>query len=520
MTHGWWESFKRRNPDIVLRKPEPVSKYRADCCTPEVLERYFEELESTLVENEIIDKPAQLFNMESGFPLDPKSPSIACRRGQRHPSSITSGDKTQITVLGCCNAAGYAMPPFVIFKRKTLKPELTMGEVPGTMYGLSSSGWTDTEIFDAWFADHFLQYAPAARPLLLLLDGHSSHYSPATIQKAVEEQIILFCLPPHSTHRTQPLDKGCFAPLKAYWRDECHQYCRENIGKVVTSMQFSQLFSRAWTKGMSIKNVCGGFKTTGIYPFNPHALLPKKPDSTIYNPHSLGKKMGLRYIPLYSPIQKFKKVSHLEPNPSSDVSDATFSAEEIARYQRRYEEGYDLHDERYEKWLKSQYHDVRHSTLYSPIQQFKKASHLEPNPSSDVSDATFSAEEIARYQRRYEEGHDLHDERYEKWLKYQYHDVRHSTPLEESVYAPMKSLVHVPSHHSSLSVILSKKSAGMKLPHNLKTKTSARVLTGAEHLKLLEEKRKKKEEEQMLKEKRKLEREEKRKGNSTCNYCL
>ena len=46
-----------------------------------------------------------------------------------------------------------------------------MGEVPGTMYRHSSSGWTDTEIFDAWFADHFLQYAPAARPLLLLLDG-------------------------------------------------------------------------------------------------------------------------------------------------------------------------------------------------------------------------------------------------------------------------------------------------------------------------------------------------------------
>ncbi len=64
----------------------------------------------------------------------------------------------------------------------------------------------------------------------------------------------------------------------------------------------------------------------------------------------LGKKMELRYIPLCSLFQKFKKASHLETNPaSSDVSDASLSSEEVARYQRRYEEGYDLHDEQYEK---------------------------------------------------------------------------------------------------------------------------------------------------------------------------
>ena len=102
--------------------------------------------------NEILDKPSLIFNMdESGFPLDPKNPFIVCRRGERHPSFITSGSKVQITVLACCNAAGYAIPPLVIFDRKILKPELTFGEVPGTMYGLSSSGWIDSEIFDGCF---------------------------------------------------------------------------------------------------------------------------------------------------------------------------------------------------------------------------------------------------------------------------------------------------------------------------------------------------------------------------------
>ena len=70
-----------------------------------------------------------------------------------------------------------------------LEPELTIGEVPGTMYGLSDSGWVDSEIFESWFTNHFLVYAPPARPLLLLMDGHSSHFSPLFVNKTAEEQV-------------------------------------------------------------------------------------------------------------------------------------------------------------------------------------------------------------------------------------------------------------------------------------------------------------------------------------------
>lgn len=240
-----------------------------------------------------------------GFPLDPKSPFIACSRGQRHPSCITTGDKTQIRVVACCNAAGYAMPPLVIFDRKILKPALTIGDIPGTMYGLSSSGWVDSEIFDAWFTNHILAYAPAAaRPTLLILDGHSSHFNPVTIKKAAAEKVIIFSLPPNSTHKTQPLDKGCFSPLKTHWREECHVYLSKNRGKVITRFQFCQIFSNAWVKGISMKNVMGGFKTTGIFPFDPKALLP----STESSPFSLGQKTGLKYIPLFTPRYSSKIV--------------------------------------------------------------------------------------------------------------------------------------------------------------------------------------------------------------------
>ena len=95
---------------------------------------------------------------------------------------MVSGNKTQITVLVCASAAGNPIPPMVIFDRKNLNQEMTIGEVPGTMYGLNpGSGWIDQELFRDWFERHFLQYAPAARPLLLLLDGHSTHYQPEVV---------------------------------------------------------------------------------------------------------------------------------------------------------------------------------------------------------------------------------------------------------------------------------------------------------------------------------------------------
>lgn len=78
-----------------------------------------------------------------------------------------SGNKSQITILACASATGNSIPPFVIFDRKNLNQELTLGEIPGTMHGLSpKSCWIDTELFRDWFDRYFPQYTPAGRPLL------------------------------------------------------------------------------------------------------------------------------------------------------------------------------------------------------------------------------------------------------------------------------------------------------------------------------------------------------------------
>ena len=129
-------------------------------------------------------------------------------RGQKHVHVVNSGNKAHISLLACVSASGYAIPPMVIFQQKTLTPHLTTQEVPGTIYGLSASGWMDRELFQEWFHRHFLQHVPSSRPLLLVLDGHSSHYSLEFIREATLEGVIVFCLPSHTTlHYTAT---GCF----------------------------------------------------------------------------------------------------------------------------------------------------------------------------------------------------------------------------------------------------------------------------------------------------------------------
>ena len=109
------------------------------------------------MENDLIDHPECIYNMdESGLPLDPKPPRVVAMKGQRKVRYRCSGSKGQITVLGCCNGTGQAIPPFVIFNAKQLNPLWTRGEVPGTQYGLSEKGWTDMELFKGWLKDHFL----------------------------------------------------------------------------------------------------------------------------------------------------------------------------------------------------------------------------------------------------------------------------------------------------------------------------------------------------------------------------
>ena len=234
VSNGWWQKFRARHSNISLRSAAPLCLPRAKAADRSVLDKYFAILRSTLIDNDLLDKPRNIYNCdESGFPLAPRSPKTVAEKGAQNPSSVTSATKNQLTVLCCVNAAGDVIPPYVVIDRKRFNPQYAVGEVPDSRYGLSPKGWIDTVLFQDWFVNHFLVYVPCIRPLLLIMDGHSAHYSPEMIRIAADEGIILFVLPPNTTNLTQPLDKGVFAALKVVWKEVCHRFLTQNPGRVI-----------------------------------------------------------------------------------------------------------------------------------------------------------------------------------------------------------------------------------------------------------------------------------------------
>ena len=235
-----------RQSDLSLRQGDSTVHVRMDAVNKETMEQYFSLLYDTLSTHDLLEKPSQIYNVdESGIPLNPRPPKVVSAKGRKTKKVRyrSSGHKGQITIVACANAAGQTNPPTVIYNAVNLNPAWTKEEVPGTKYGLSSNGWINTELFEGWLVEHFVEKTVFARPLFLLLNRHSTHYQPQAVRFAMEHDIIVLCLPPHTSHESQPLDTGVFAPLKTQWSQVCHDFYQKNPGRVITKFNFSRLYS-------------------------------------------------------------------------------------------------------------------------------------------------------------------------------------------------------------------------------------------------------------------------------------
>ena len=105
-----------------------------------------------------------------------------------------------------------------------------------------------------------------------VFDGAASYLHPDIVDEADKHSITLFCLPSNTTHELQPMDRTVFRAFQAYWDKELLKFWRQFPDRCLTKERFGKIFTRVWTKAMSMSNVVSGFKATGIYPFNKDAL--------------------------------------------------------------------------------------------------------------------------------------------------------------------------------------------------------------------------------------------------------
>ncbi|KAK1842428.1 transposase [Colletotrichum chrysophilum] len=109
---------------------------------------------------------------------------------------------------------------------------------------------------------------------LLIVDGHKSHYTTDFEIYCKENNIVTLCMPAHSSHLLQPLDVGCFRPLKkAYGRQIEDKIRRGNTH--ITKEDFFPAFREAFTQALTEKNIQRGFRGAGLVPLGAESVISK-----------------------------------------------------------------------------------------------------------------------------------------------------------------------------------------------------------------------------------------------------
>lgn len=138
--------------------------------------------------------------------------------------------------------------------------------------GYQKKGYTSGEIGVAWLKDWDKQTKAKARgrTRLLVVDGHSSHYTLRFLEYARDNNIVVLCYPSHSTHVYQGLDVVIFSVLKRAWSDERDQF--EARGSAVTKLNFMAVYAKAHIRTFTKSNIRAAFAKTGIVPYNPDVV--------------------------------------------------------------------------------------------------------------------------------------------------------------------------------------------------------------------------------------------------------
>ena len=284
---GWIKAFFKRHPYLSERKAQALGKERA-VVTREALQAWYDDMKEYVDKQDptLLASPNRIFNAdESGFSLCPKTKKVISLSGTKHVYSLTSPSRQQVTMLACISATGQYLPPCLIFPYKRDPPFNALEGFEEAYFTKSDNGWINEGIFLSFLRDIFIPHVEKEqikKPVILYVDGHTSHKSLEVSEMCSQNGIILYCLKAHASHLIQPLDQAVFSPMKAAWQEAVRKHINKTT-EAVTLRTFARVLKDAWVSTTKPATAISGFISSGLFPYNPLKVLESdklKPSET------------------------------------------------------------------------------------------------------------------------------------------------------------------------------------------------------------------------------------------------
>ena len=315
---SWGRNWRASHPQVSSRMTKNVERARKafEICDPEHIVNFFAKLKEVTDTYDIGSSEAwneDEAGIRIGCLYQKYHAVITFASRHSRPRISDPANRESCTLVGCGNAAGDDIPPWLVFKVWP-STDFAHSEVPnGTRFARSDTGFSNAEISLDWLK-HFNKYSwaksakathagkslvewfgldeaghnergmPAAadeyviRPAneliyrMLVIDGFAGHTTLDFIEYCIRYDIILAVFPPHSTHLLQPLDLAVFQPMKT-----AHQRSIRNnlsLGEIRYSRaDFLAAFDEIYGKGFTAHHLISGFEKSGLFPPDPRPVL-------------------------------------------------------------------------------------------------------------------------------------------------------------------------------------------------------------------------------------------------------
>jgi hypothetical protein len=275
-------------PSFGESKRSKMDVMRAQKQSPVVISKFFDMLHNIYAchkkEGHFVgDEPApeDVFNVDEvhANPEAKHRKKLGCCKRLRK-FLICSGDKFpfHVTIVITTCADGTAnVKPMVIHSGQRMNKNVVENLDDDFSVHLSANGSQDKIGFERWcccFVESVRKAKPDNIKTFLFLDGHNSRWTYSGLTHLADNNVVVICLPSHTSIITQPNDNGINAKFHEHTGDAVQRWREQHAGMKIQKGDANLLICQAWKEtAKESATITKGFnsRTCGICPVDRNA---------------------------------------------------------------------------------------------------------------------------------------------------------------------------------------------------------------------------------------------------------